>query len=808
MIDSVTRDLRYAFRGLRRTPVFTLAAILTLALGIGANTAIFSVVHHTLLLDLPYEDPDRLVMVWEDASKHGYPRDTPAPANYVDWRDQNGVFESMAAIAAAEMTLTGGGGEPERLVGRRVSASFFPILGVQPRLGRGFLPEEDARGKNGVVILGHALWQRRFGASPAIIGQAITLNGASMTVVGVMPAGFRFPSREDELWIPIAFDAGEAGRRQSHYLNVVARLKGGVTVAQAQAEMTTIAHRLEQQYPASNTDLGAVVVPLRDQLVGDMRPMLLTLMGAVGFVLLVACVNVANLLLARAALRQKEISIRVALGAGRARLVRQFLTESTVLALLGGGAGLLVAVWGITLLRSIVPDSLSALNEVTVHPAVLAFTLVLSLLTGLLFGIAPAVQAMRDVGGRLKEGGRDSSTGHLGRRLRGVLVAAEIALSLMLLIGAGLLMNSFVRLSRVDPGFDPSRLLTMKVPPSPLKYGDLAARSRFYDQLLDGVGRLPGVRSAAVATNLPLTSSGNSIGISIEGVPDPPPGHELIAVTRVVSPDYFQTMSIPVVGGRHFGAQDRPDSEQVVVVSETLARSHWHGENPVGKRLKSGRSTSDAPWWTVVGVVKDVRQFELGADPRPQIYLPYSQVGWFRPGELVVRTEGEPLALADPVRRVIRDLDQDQPLSNVRSMDTIVSGSVGRQRFGMLLLSLFAAMGLVLASVGIYGLMSYSVSHRAREIGIRMALGAQKHDVLRLIMGEGMKLVLIGAGIGLLGAFALTRLMQGLLFGVSAVDPGTFAATFLVLAGVALLACWLPAHRAARSDQIAALRCE
>ncbi|MGH9868054.1 MAG: ABC transporter permease [Candidatus Polarisedimenticolia bacterium] len=807
MIDSFTRDLRYALRGLRKAPVFTLAVVATLALGIGANTAIFSVVHATLLRDLPFADPDRLVMVWEDASKVGYPRDTPSPANYIDWRDQNGVFESMAAMASVGFNLTGSG-EPERIEGARVSATLFPLLGVQPLLGRVFAPDEDRPGANQVVVISHGLWQRRFGSDPAIVGSPLALNGASVTVVGVMAPSFRFPAVEDEIWIPMAFSADEAGRRGSHFLKVVARLKPGVTLAQAQTEMTGIAHRLEELYPQSNTNVGAVVVPLHEQLVGNLRPALLVLMGAVGFVLLIACANVANLLLARTAARQKEISIRVALGAERRQLVRQFLTESLVLAALGGCAGLLLSQWGIGLMKTFLPDALAQVKDVTLGAAVMVFAMAVSVITGLMFGLAPAVQASRQLSDGLKEGTRGSSSGRMARRVRGALVASEIAVSLVLLIGAGLLMNSFVRLRHVDPGFDPGRLLTMRIALSETTYRQAERRSAFYTELLSGLEALPGVESAAVTTNLPLTFTGNSIGISIEGRPDPPPGREIIVVTRVVSPDYFRTMGIPVTGGRPFTGADRDGSQPVAVISESMARLHWSGEDPVGRRIKSGPSASGNPYWTVVGVVKDVHQFDLGADPRPQIYLPYAQVGFFAPRDLVVRTSGEPLALAASVRRVVQDLDRDQPIAQVRTMEEIVSSSVGTQRFSTLMLGLFALVALALASVGIYGLISYSVSQRTREIGIRMALGAQRRDVLRLVIFEGMTLVLVGAGIGLLGALALTRLMQGLLYGVSAVDPVTFLATFLLLAAVALSACYLPARRAARGDQIAAIRCE
>jgi putative ABC transport system permease protein len=812
IMGDLWQDLRYGLRMMWKNPGFTVVSVLALALGIGANSAIFSVVNTVLLRPLPYKDPERLVMIWEDDTKGGYPRDTPAAANYVDWRDQSSVFEGMAAMAEQNFNLTGTG-EPEKIEGRRVSANLFSLLGVEPQAGRAFVPEEDQAGRNRVVVISHGLWQRRFGGDAKIINQSLTLNGESYTVIGVMPSHFQFPSREDEVWVPIAFTQEEAANRGRHYLNVVARTKPGVSLEQAQAEMNTIALRLQQQYPNQNADLGVAITPLHEQVVGDIKPALLVLLGAVGFVLLIACANVANLLLARAAVRQKEISIRVALGASRLRLVRQFLTESVLLAVLGGVVGLLLSLWGVSLLKAFIPENISQVEAITIDARVLGFTLLVSLLTGLVFGLAPATQASSlNLNETLKEGGRDSAAGSRGNRIRNLLVVTEVAVSLILLIGAGLLINSFLRLRNVNPGFRADHLLTMQVELPQLKYPEHARRTNFYNELLSRIETLPGVKSAAVTTNLPLYAQGNSIGVSIEGRPDPAPGQgkRPSVTTRVVSPHYFETMGISLLQGRGFSVQDKVDSPAVALVSETMARRFWPDQDPTGRRLTPGSPTSTDPndWITVIGVVKDVRQFELVSEARPQMYLSYVQAGFFAPNDLVVRTDLDPLSLASAVRRAVWEVDKDQPVSKIRTMEEIVSESVARQRFSMMLLGVFAALALALAAVGIYGVMSYSVAQRTREFGIRMALGAQRSDVLKLAVGQGLKLVLVGIAIGLGAAFLLTRVMSSLLFGVSATDPLTFITISLVLVGVAVLASFIPALRATKIDPMVALRYE
>jgi len=807
-LADLLHDLRYAVRLQRKNPGFTIVAVIALALGIGANTAIFSVVNTVLLRPLPYKDPERLVMVWEDASRHGYPRDTPAAANYVDWRDQNQVFESMAAIADTSFNLTGAG-DPERLEGRRVSANLFPLLGVDPQIGRVFTAAEDQPGAQRVVLLSYALWQRRFGGDPNIVGRALTLNGESHVVVGVMPARFQLPSSDDQAWVPIAFTQQETGNRGRHYLQVLARLKPGVSLTQAQSEMSTIAARLQQQYPQFNTELGAAVQPLQEHLVGDIKPALLILLGAVGLVLLIACANVANLLLARAAVRQKEIAVRVALGARRWRLIRQFLTESVLLSTLGGLVGLAIAYGGLVLLKAFIPENISQAREISIDLKVLGFTFLVSVVTGVVFGLAPAVQAARfNQIDTLKEGGRDAATGGGGKVLRGLLVTAEVAISLVLLIGAGLLINSFLRLRNVDPGFRTDNLLTMKIVLPQPKYAEIERRSAFYTGLIQRVQSLAGVRSAAVTTNLPLYRQGNSIGISIEGQPAPPPGQERIVVTRIISPGYFDTMGIPLLRGRQLTDQDTETTPNAVVISETMARRYWPGEDAIGKRIAAGRVRSPEDWIQVVGVVKDVRQFELTAEPRPQMYLSYRQAGFFDPRDLVVKTDVDPSSLAATVRKAVWEIDKDQPVSNIQTMEEILADSIARQRFSMLLLAIFAAVALVLAGVGIYGVMSYSVAQRTHEIGIRMALGAQTGAVLKLAVGYGMKLVIAGIVIGLISAFALTRVMSTLLFGVTATDPATFTLISLLLIAVAALASYVPARRAARVNPIIALRYE
>jgi putative ABC transport system permease protein len=810
LLGDLTQDIRYALRVLAKNPAFTIIAVIALALGIGANSAIFSVVDAVLLRPLPFKHPEQLVMLWENAAHQGFPKNTPSPANFLDWQKQAQSFTGIAAMAERSFNLTGVG-EPERLDGRRVSANLFELLGVPAMLGRTFVPEDDKPGTH-VVLLSYSLWQRRFGSDPAVIGRALTLNGESYTIVGVMPRLVQLSGYEnvsDQLWVPIAFPAEEAAQRGNHFLEVIARIKPGVTLKQAQAEMETIAARLEQQYPDYNMRIGAVVVPLHEQVVGDIKPALLVLLGAVGFVLLIACANVANLLLARAAVRQKEIAVRLALGANQSRLIRQFLTESVLLAMFGAGLGLLLAFLGLRALRTFIPASISQAETIHIDARVLIFTVLIAVVTGVAFGLAPAIQGSHlNLNDTLKEGGRDSAGGSKGNRVRSLLVIGEVAISFVLLIGAGLLINSFFHLRNLDPGFRADHLLTMKVDLSEVKYPDRERRAAFFDEVMRRIHELPGVQSAAVADNLPLTYNGNSMTIGVEGVTDPPPGQRPDVIFRAIGPGYFKTMGIPIVGGRDFTDQDKPDSKDVVVISEKTAQHFWPGQDPIGKRLKPGSSTSKSEWREVIGIVKDVRQNDLIAPPKMQMYFSYRQPKEIAANALAVRTTVEPMSLAGSVRNAIWSVDKDQTVADIDTMDHIVAKAVARQRFSMLLLGVFAALALLLASVGIYGVMSYSVAQRTREIGIRMALGARRADVLQMTVGQGLKLVGAGMILGLGAAFLLTRVMATLLYGISATDPITFIGISVVLLAVAVLASYVPALRATKVDPITALRAQ
>src|SRR5213595_2675604 len=675
IIGDITQDLRYGLRMLWKNPGFTIVAVLALALGIGANTAIFSVVNTVLLQPLPYKNPGQLIMLWENATHLGFPKDTPSPANFLDWRAQNTVFTVIAAMAQKDFNLTGVG-EPERLDGRRVSANLFDLLGVQPRLGRRFLPEEDKPGTH-VVILSYGLWQRRFGSDARIVGQSLNLNGESYSVIGVMPPGIELPgfgNWKDQLWVPIAFPSEEAHSRGNHYLEVIARMKPGVTLKQAQAEMETIAARLAQQYPKTNLRISTVVSPLHEEVVGDIRPALLVLLGAVGFVLLIACANVANLLLARAAVRQKEIALRLALGASRSRLTRQFLTESVLLATLGAAVGLIFAIAGLRILKTFIPDTISQADSIGIDARVLVFTALVALITGLIFGLAPAAQASNfNLNETLNEGGRGAGEGSKGARLRGLLVIAEVAVSFVLLIGAGLLINSFIHLRNLDPGFRADHLLTAKIDLSEVKHPDQEHRNPFLDEVLRRVRALPGVQSAAIAGNLPLTYNGDSMNISVEGLPDPPPDQRPDVIYRAIGPGYFGSMGIPIIRGRDFTNHDKGDSTNVVVISEKTAQHFWPGQEPIGKRLKPGSSTSNTPWREVIGIVKDVRQNDFIATPKMQMYFTYRQLKDLAPNALVVRTGIEPMRLAASVRDAIWSVDKDQTVADIDTMEHIVA---------------------------------------------------------------------------------------------------------------------------------------
>ena len=803
------KDIRYSIRVLLKNPAFTATALLTLALGIGVNTAIFSVVDSLLLRPLPLKDPERVVSVWEHGLR-GVGRNELAPANYFDLRNQNQVFEGAGAFGELSMNLTGDG-EPERLDARLVTANVFALLGVKPALGRTFAPEEDQPGQHRVVVLSDALWARRFNRDPAIVGRNITLNAQSYQVVGVMPPDFFFPEREGELWTPWAMEPDEANGRGDHYVRVMARLKPGVTIEQANAEVEAIAARLSKEYPRTNEGLGFLVSSFHEDYVGNLRTPILILFAAVALVLLIACANVANLLLAQATSRRREIAIRMALGASRLAIVRQLLVESMLLA--GGGAvlGVMGAVWGVQWLAKLVPESLSKLQSVSVDARVFVFTLGVTVLTALVFGAVPAFHASRSKPGEtLSEVGRDAGGGMSGRYVRRVLVVAEVAFAVVLLVGAGLLIRSFQRLRQVDLGMRTDNLLTMRMVLPSTKYAKPEQRRAFYDELLRKVDELPGVESAGMITFLPLSFSAMKFAFSIEGRAAPGDMDLPLAVYRVVSPDYFRAMGIPLQRGRFFNARDTAEASPVVIVNRRLAEHFWPGEDPTAKRLKIGPVDAPGPWATVAGVVGDVRQTGLYGEQDFELYVPYAQEwrGFVAPRDLVVRTTSDAASLAGAVRQAVSAVDKDQPISNVRTMDQVLATAVSRERFQTLLLALFATLALVLACVGLYGVISYAVVQRTHEIGVRMALGAQPGDVLRLVINQGMLLTLIGLVIGVAAAFAVTRVMTEMLFGVTATDPLTFAGVPIVLGVIAFFACYVPARRATKVDPLVALRYE
>jgi putative ABC transport system permease protein len=809
-METLWQDLRYGARMLWKNKVFTTVTVTALALGIGFNTAIFSVVDTVLLRSLPYKEPDRLVSIWERNLRGGVARSEMAPANYIDLRAQNQVFEQVGAFGDQSVTFTGKG-EPERLEGLSVSANVLSLLGVNPMLGRTFLANEDQPGQHRVVVLSYGLWQRRFNRDAVIVGQQITLDGQPFTVVGVMPAGFFFPQRDSELWIPLAMEREQASGRGDHYLRVIGRLKRDVSAKRAQVEVESIAARLAAEYPRTNERLGFFLNSLHDDYVGDVRSALLILFGAVGLVLLIACANVANLLLARSTTRQREVAIRTALGAKRWRIARQLLTESLMLACLGGVVGLLIAIWGVEFLLGLAPQSLSQVQGVSIDGRVLLFTLFVTVLTGTVFGLVPALQASRiQPGESLKEGSRGAPGGARSRHLRSAMVVSEVALALVLLVGAGLLLRSFQRLSHVDPGFNTENVLTMRTVLPGAKYQQPEQRRAFYDEVLLRVEQLSGVESAGMVSFTPLSFSGMNFAFTVEGSRPATDMNLPLAVYRVISPDYFRTMGIPTLRGRSFDRQDTVEKPAVVVVNRKLAEQFWPGQDPIGKRLKVGPADSPNPWATVIGVVGDVRQVGLQGEQRLEMYASYKQDprGFIAPRDLVVRSKADPASIVAAVREQVWAVDKDQPVSNVRTMEQVFASAVARERFQALLLGLFAGLALVLAVVGLYGVMSYAVTQRTHEIGIRMALGAQRREVLRLIIGEGMLLTLVGVALGLGVALGVTRLMTGILYGVTATDPTTFVAVAGLLAAVAFIACYIPARRATKVDPLVALRYE
>ncbi|MBV9924269.1 MAG: ABC transporter permease [Acidobacteria bacterium] len=824
-MTTLLQDLRFGVRMLWKRPGFTAVVVLTLALGIGANTAIFSVVNGVLLRPLPYRTADRLVFLSEWSQQ--VPNMSVSYPNFLDWQAQTTSFEALAAFRSNGFVLTGAG-EPERLTAREVSQQFFPALGVAPALGRDFLPEEDKTGGAKTVILSHGLWQRRFGGDPGVLGRGLMLNNESYTVVGILPQTFEWQAPVD-IFVPLGLRADRMQARGNHPgIYVVGLLKGGVTIEQARADMQAVTERLAREY-RENSGNGFTIDTLQGSATQTIRSSLLLLMAAVGFVLLIACANVANLLLARSASRAREIAIRTTLGAGRLRIARQLLTESLLLAIAGGALGLLFATWGVGALSSAVSNSVPAvvMQNVRLDARVLVFTLGAALLTGLLFGLVPALQVSKsNVNETLKEGGRSGAEGGSRRRVRSALVVAEVALSLLLLVGAGLLVKSFLNLRQADLGFDPDRVLTMRVALPDARYTENAQIENFYRSLLQRVEALPGVESAGVTIGLPM-NGGIESGVTVEGQEVQDAKDVTIAVNLAVSPGYFKAMKIPLVEGRYFTDGDREGTPRVAVIDEMMAERFFPNESPLGKRIRLGGPPQPGqpapPWMEIVGVVRHVRHYGPNETARVELYRPYFQlpipadsplaqgqpVNFPRGVSLAVRSAGaDPDSLTNPVREAVRSIDADQPVSFVQTMDTVVTTSVSSQRFATWLLGLFAAAALLLAALGIYGVMAYSVAQRTHEIGVRMALGAARGSVLRMVVWQAMRLTLVGIGVGLGGAFAVTRLMSSLLFGVTATDPVTYGSVALLLAAVALLSCLLPARRATKVDPMVALRYE
>lgn len=794
-------DFRYALRLLRKSAVFSLVTIVTLALGIGANTAIYSIVDSVLVRPLPFHDPDRIVMVWEDASYVSFPRNTPAPANYFSWKEMNRVFSDMAATRGASANLTTDG-PPELISGRRVTSNFFSVLGVQPMLGRTFTDDED-RAAAPVTVISYALWQRRYAADAAIIGRDIVMNGSRRTVIGVMPRHFVFRNRETDFWNPMQFTPAEMAQRGSHYLQVIARLAPGVTLERAREDMHDVAARLAREFPTTNVQIGAVVVPLREDILGDTNQRLVVLLAAAGAVLLIACANIASMLLSRGMSRLPEIAVRAAVGATRVRLVRQMMVESLILSIAGGALGVILAPMAMRGLAAMIPSTIAAPPTSVVDPRLLGFALLLAVTTGVLFSLVPALQVTRDSFGRVLQAAGRGSIG--GRSLaRDGLVVAQIAVALALLAGAGLLIRTLANVRSIDLGFRSDHIMTLRTTlPSP-KYADPIDRLAFYDRVVAGVRALPGVEDAAYVSTLPFLSAGNTTGYVIEGR-EPSPGQDVLF--RVFTGNYLQTIRAEIGEGRMSDDRDGRDAPPVTVINETFAKLHWPNESAIGRRVRFGAPSS--PWRTVVGVVSDVRERGFELEMKPGAYVPYAQLltSWI-PESLVVRTSGEPAAIVPAVRDVIAKVDPEQPVSAVRAMDEIIDTSVIGRTGQTVILTTFSGLALLLACLGLYGVLSNLVAQRMREIGVRLALGATRQGIARLVIGRGIALTGVGLAVGLVLALVLTRGMKSLLFEIDATDPLTLAGVVGVLLTVSLAACIFPALRAMRTDPVHVLRGE
>ena len=801
-MDSLLKDIRYGFRGLLKRPGFTVIALVALALGIGANTAIFSLVNAVVLQPLPFPEPDQLVWVYGNI-RNGGNRASVSPLDFIDYRNQNKTFEQFAASGSLPMPLNlTGSGDPERIMASSVTGNYFDTFKVAPALGRGFTLENEKTGQDQVTVLSHEFWQKHFAGDPEILSKTIILDSKPYQVIGVMPAGSSLP-QSAELWVPMTFDVNpDMKQRKAHFLRPIGRLKPGVTLLQAQADTDVIAAQLAEQFPDSNTGWNLRLLSLREQLVGSTRTTVFILFGAVGLVLLIACANVANLLMVRAAARQKEIALRTALGASRLRIIRQMLTESLLLSILGGALGALLAIWGVQLLVSLSADSLPRTVDVRIDATVLAFTLLISLVTGLLFGLAPAFRTTKvNLSDSLKDGARGSE-GVMRNRTRSLLVVVESAVAVVLLIGAGLLVRSLIALQNVDPGFDSNNVLTLRLDLPHKKYAGERKAANFWEQLETRVASLPGVQSVGLVTELPLSGQLNDLPFTVEGRPPVSIDQSFDADFRRVNQNYFSAMHIPLLRGRNFTEQEVRQGDKVTLVSQQLVDTVFPNEEPLGKRLISAMGGQP---FEIIGVVGDIRHQSLGGQPFPAMYFPTRDIGRFN---LAIRTQGDPLSIVGAVRKEVHALDPDQPIAAVRKMSDWVDSSTAGPRYRTTLLGLFAGLAMILAATGIYGVMSYSVAQRTHEIGVRMALGARQFDVLKLVVRQGMLLTLVGVILGLLGAFALTRVMQSLLFGVTAKDPFTFSMVAALLIAVAFVACFIPARRATKVDPLVALRYE